>query len=68
MFDRLMNRENEPLLEQMAPVTAQRHKLIAENVVNLRTPNYKQKDLSLEKFQACFVNGSTSRRGSPGRT
>ncbi len=51
MFERLMNQSSAPVLEKMLQFTAARHKLIAENVVNLSTPNYQQKDLSLEKFQ-----------------
>src|SRR3954452_11988909 len=50
-IERLLNQGNGPLLEQMLKFTAARHKLIAENVVNISTPNYRQKDLSLEKFQ-----------------
>jgi flagellar basal-body rod protein FlgB len=51
MFERLLNQSNEPMLERMLQFTSARHKLIAENVVNLDTPGYKQQDLSLEKFQ-----------------
>lgn len=51
-IDRMLNSDNEPVLEQWLHFTAQRHKLIAEDVVNLSTPGYKQKDLSLEKFQS----------------
>ena len=50
--ERLLNQGNAPLLEQMLKFTAARHRLIAENVVNVSTPGYRQKDLSLEKFQA----------------
>ena len=51
-IDKMLNGDNEPLLEQWLHFTAQRHKLIAEDVVNIDTPGYKQKDLSLEKFQS----------------
>lgn len=51
-IDRMLNQDNTQLLEQWLKFTSQRHKLIAEDVVNLSTPNYRQKDLSLEKFQA----------------
>lgn len=51
MFDRLLNQGSEPVLERMLQFTAARQKLLAENVVNISTPGYKQKDLSLEKFQ-----------------
>ena len=50
-IERLLNQGNAPLLEQALKFTAARHRLIAENVVNASTPNYRQKDLSVEKFQ-----------------
>lgn len=50
-IDRLLNQGNAPLLERLLSFTAQRHKLIAENVVNISTPGYRQRDLSPEKFQ-----------------
>jgi flagellar basal-body rod protein FlgB len=50
--DRLLNQGNAPLLTQWLKFTAARHRLIAENVVNLSTPGYQQRDLSLDKFQA----------------
>jgi flagellar basal-body rod protein FlgB len=50
-IDRLLNQGSTPLLEQMLHFTAARHRLIAEDVVNISTPGYHQKDLSLEKFQ-----------------
>lgn len=50
-IDRLLNQDNTPLLERVLDFTAQRHRLIAENVVNISTPGYQQKDLSPEKFQ-----------------
>ena len=51
MFDRLFNQGSGPVLERMLQFTAARQKLLAENVVNISTPGYRQKDLSLEKFQ-----------------
>jgi flagellar basal-body rod protein FlgB len=50
-IDRLINQGATPYLEQTLRFTAARHQLIAENVVNVSTPGYQQKDLSLEKFQ-----------------
>lgn len=50
-IERLLNQDSAPLLERMLKFTAARHRLIAENVVNIDTPNYRQKDLSVEKFQ-----------------
>jgi flagellar basal-body rod protein FlgB len=50
-IERLMNQGNAPLLEQMVRFTQARQKLLAENIVNISTPNYRQKDLSTEAFQ-----------------
>src|ERR1051325_6392313 len=51
-LDRLMNQGSAPLLEQMLHFAAQRHRLLAEDIVNVDTPGYRQKDLSLVKFQS----------------
>ena len=51
-IERLLDQGNAPLLEQTVRFTAARHSLIAENIVNVDTPEYRQKDLSVEKFQA----------------
>ena len=51
-LDKMFNEGSTPVLERMLQFTAARQKLIAENVVNISVPNYRQKDLSLEKFQA----------------
>jgi flagellar basal-body rod protein FlgB len=65
MFDRLMNQSSAPVLEKMLQFTAARHKLIAENVTNISTPGYHQKDLSLEKFQE-LMNDRIEQRDSAG--
>src|SRR6266478_504776 len=54
-IDRLLNQGSTPLLEQTLQFTAARHRLIAENVVNISTPGYRQKDLSLTKFQGMLA-------------
>jgi flagellar basal-body rod protein FlgB len=51
MFERLLNQTDAPVLERMLQFTAARHQLIAQNGANISTPGYRQKDLSLEKFQ-----------------
>ena len=69
MFERLLNQTTEPVLEKMLQFTAARHKLIAENVINISTPNYRQKDLSLEKFQEMLGERIEERdRAGPGET
>ena len=61
-IERLLNQGNAPLLEQVVRFAAQRHKLIAENVVNVSTPGYRQKDLSVERFQAMLADRADDRR------
>jgi len=51
-IERLMNEGNGPLLEQMLQFAARRSELLTEDVANVDTPGYRQKDLSLVKFQA----------------
>ena len=50
-INRLMNQGPEPVLEQMLRFTEAREGLIAGNIANASTPGYRQKDLSVEKFQ-----------------
>jgi len=50
LIDRLINQTNGPLLERVVQFTAKRHELIAENIANADTPGYRQKDLSVDKF------------------
>ena len=66
MFQRLFNQSDAPVLEKMLQFTAARHKVIAENVVNISTPGYKQKDLSLEKFQQMLSDRIDRRDGGGG--
>src|SRR5438270_182911 len=49
-LDRLMNQTNAPLLEHVLEFTAARHQLIAENMANVDTPGYRQKDLDVGRF------------------
>jgi flagellar basal-body rod protein FlgB len=47
----MLNQGSEPILEQWLQFTDTRQRLLAEDVVNASTPNYVQKDLSLDQFQ-----------------
>ena len=68
-INRLLNQGNAPLLERMLEFTARRHRLIAENVVNVSTPGYRQKDLSPDKFQTLLRERVERRReDGPGLT
>jgi flagellar basal-body rod protein FlgB len=50
-LQRLFNQGSAPLLEQVLSFTAARQRLIAENIANIDTPGFRQKDLSVERFQ-----------------
>lgn len=68
-IERLMNQGNAPLLEQMVKFSQARHRLLAENIVNVSTPNYRQKDLSIERFQHLLRERVETRRDqAPGVT
>src|SRR5436309_6642453 len=64
-IERLLNEGNAPLLEQVLRFTAARHRLLAENVANVDTPGYHQKDLSTENFQAALRRRVQERDSSP---
>ena len=61
-IERLFDQSSAPLLEQTLRFTAARQRLIAENVVNVDTPDYRQKDLSVQKFQAMLRDRVETRR------
>ena len=61
-IERLLDQGPAPVIEQMLRFAAARHRLIAENVVNVDTPDYRQKDLSVEKFQAMLRERVEDRR------
>ena len=63
-IERLLNQGNAPLLEQTLKFTAARQRLIMDNVVNVDTPGYRQKDLSVEKFQAVLRDRVDARRAA----
>ena len=68
-IDRLLNQGSTPFLEKTLQFTAARHRLIAENVVNVSTPGYRQKDLSLEKFQSMLAErAKVADQSAPGTT
>jgi flagellar basal-body rod protein FlgB len=52
LLDSLLNQGSSPVLEQWLRFTDARQRLLGEDIVNASTPNYVQKDLSLEQFQA----------------
>lgn len=50
-IERLVNGGAIPAAEQSLRFTSQRHQLIAENIANIDTVGYVQKDLDEKKFQ-----------------
>ena len=61
-IERLLDQGGVPVLEQTLRFAAARHKLLAENIVNVDTPDYRQKDLSVEDFQAMLRERVEDRR------
>jgi flagellar basal-body rod protein FlgB len=64
-IEKLINQGNAPLIERMMRFTAARHRLIAENIANVSTPDYQQKDLSMPAFQQMLRDRVAQRRGAP---
>jgi flagellar basal-body rod protein FlgB len=52
VFDSWLSNSTLPALEQTAVFSQKRHQLLAGNLANLDTPDYKTRDLSLTEFQA----------------
>ncbi len=63
-IDRLFNSTSAPLLEKTLEFTSARHEVLAEDVANIDTPNYKMKDLSLNKFQSMLRQRAEARESS----
>lgn len=64
-IERLLNQGNAPLLERMMHFAAARHDLLAENLANVDTPGYLQKDLSVAKFQSLLRRRADERKLAP---
>src|SRR5262245_52345300 len=62
---KMLNQDSQPVLEQMLQFTAARHKVLAENIANIDTPNYRQKDLSVERFQQVMRDRLDKRQTAP---
>jgi len=63
-IDRLINQGNAPLLEQWMRFTQTRHRLIAQNVVNISTPGYQPVDLDEDKFTSMLRERADARRAA----
>ena len=63
-IERLMNQTNAPLVERVLQFASARHSLIAENIANVDTPGYRQKDLSVQRFSSMLSQRVDQRRRS----
>lgn len=55
-----------PALETVMKFAAQRQRMIASNIANISTPDYRQKDVSVEGFQAALREAVDRRRSATG--
>jgi len=66
-IERMMNQTSAPLVERVLEFASARHRLIAENMANIDTPGYRQKDLSPAKFYAMLRQRAAERaQAAPG--
>lgn len=52
MLNTIYNKGSIPVLEQILFFTAERHKIIANNIANVDTPGYIPKDLPVDEFKS----------------
>jgi flagellar basal-body rod protein FlgB len=64
-IERLINQGNAPLAEQVMRFTSARHQLLLENIANVSTPGYRNKDLNVAQFQHLLRDRVQERRGAP---
>src|SRR4051794_36244329 len=68
-IERLLNGGNGPIIEASVRFAAARHRILTENIANVDTPGYIQRDLSQEKFQALLSDRIDQRNSlSDGKT
>jgi flagellar basal body rod protein FlgB len=66
-IERLINQTNAPLLGKVVSFAAERHKVLAENIVNISTPGFVARDLDVSKFQGLLRERLEVRsRSAPG--
>lgn len=54
MIDSLLQSTTVPLLEQVAKFTERRQEILAGNIANINTDDYRMRDLSVDNFQAAL--------------
>ena len=66
LLDSILSSGALPSLEQSIRFAAGRQKLIAHNIANISTPNFQQKDVAPEDFQAWLADAIADRRKRTG--
>src|SRR5262245_55016563 len=69
MIDRLFDSSTIPLLARMAAFAERRHEVLAGNIANVSTPDYRTRDLPVADFKAALAEAVAGHRqaGDPGR-
>lgn len=64
-LDNLINSGSLPVVQKVAAFTEARHQVLAENIANIDTPNYRTKQLDPKLFQAKLAEAIEDRGGDP---
>lgn len=64
MIDALISSPTVRMLEQALSFTEQRHNVLLENIANVSTPGYVQKDVSVAGFQQALRQAVEAKRAS----
>lgn len=67
MIEGILNDGATPVLEAMVRFSGARQRLIAHNVANIDTPNFRQVDVSPREFQRALSEAVERRRGHGGK-
>jgi flagellar basal-body rod protein FlgB len=54
MIPQILDSTSIPLMEKLAAFTERRQEVLAENISNIDTPNYRRRDLPVQEFQAAL--------------
>ncbi|MCG3137965.1 MAG: Flagellar basal body rod protein FlgB [Phycisphaerae bacterium] len=61
----LVNSGNIPVLEKLMAFSEARHQVLAENIANIDTPNYRTQQLDPKAFQAALRRAVETHSGDP---
>ena len=65
MIQDLLNSTAVPLLEQVVRFSERRQRLLAGNITNIDTPNYKTRDLPVEQFRQALMDAVAAQQNDP---